>query len=475
MLMINNRFQGASAPKWAKCVVIGLLVLLIPFAIQQGVQYQQLPKTVTIATGKTGGRYRQIIEAVGSTLQKRTGVEVEFVESPGSSDNFRKIVNGEADFALFQPNVLESLREESEVDLSNVRCVASLFPELALVHLDESLDASIFTGDGASKVLHIAAGEVGSGDAITTQYLLKFYGVTDRIHTHFVDYETLLKQLEAHSIDVAVVTTGKNAPIQQDIADLKHMNLVSLPYLDAIVERNPVFKRKTIPAGYFRTSPAYPQEDIHTIGVNAQLITNSSTSAYLVSLVAEIVTDPTFVSNQDLGELQVGGIEYARSDPCVPFHVGALHHYSPELKPWLDPEFISNTESIRSFVVSIGVALFLFIRWWRTKQILKSEHRLDKFMARLLEIEREQIELAEGAVDMTDCDVLEELLDEVTQLRGDAMESFSANELMQDTGTECFIMLSNSISEKINAKLTRMRLRHELVNIQKLNSSQCGE
>jgi len=76
---------------------------------------------------------------------------------------------------------------------------------------------------------------------------------------------------------------------------------------------------------------------------------------------------------------------------------------------------------------------------------------------------------------MSDCDVLEELLDEVTQLRSDAMESFSANELMQDTGTECFIMLSNSISEKINAKLTRMRLRHELQNIQKLNSSQGGE
>ena len=55
------------------------------------------------------------------------------------------------------------------------------------------------------------------------------------------------------------------------------------------------------------------------------------------------------------------------------------------------------------------------------------------------------------------------------------MESFSAHELMQDTGTECFIMLSNSISEKINAKLTRMRLRHELQNIQKMNSSQGGE
>ena len=239
--MIKNRFQGVNAAKWGKCFVIVLLVLLIPFAIQQVVQYQQLPKKVTIATGKTGGRYRQIIEAVGSTLQERTGVDVEFVESPGSSDNFRKIANGEADFALFQPNVLESLRQESEVDLSNVRCVASLFPELALVHLDESLGVGVFTGEGVSCSLNIAAGEVGSGDAITTQYLLEFYGVSGAIHTHFFDYETLLKQLEARAIDVAVVTTGKNAPIQQDIADLRHMNLVSLPYLDAIVERNPVF------------------------------------------------------------------------------------------------------------------------------------------------------------------------------------------------------------------------------------------
>ena len=96
-------------------------------------------------------------------------------------------------------------------------------------------------------------------------------------------------------------------------------------------------------------------------------------------------------------------------------------------------------------------------------------------MARLLEIEREQIELAEGAMDMADCDVLEGLLDEVTHLRSDAMQSFSANDLMQDTGTECFIMLSNSISEKINAKLTRMRLGHELLSLRKANSPRSGE
>jgi len=473
--MINIRFQGVSSGQWTKLFVIALLVILIPFSIQQVVQYQQLPKKVTIATGKIGGRYRQIIDAIGETLQERTGVEVEYIESPGSRSNFAKVASGDADFALFQPNVLTTLRNESNLDLSPVRCVASLFPELAFIHLKKNLDAGIFTVGDAHPTLHLAAGEVGSGDAITTQHLLDFYGITDSIQTHFLDYETLLIELKSKSIDVAVVTTGKNAPIQQDIAGLQHMQLVSLPFLDAIVERNPLFESALVPAGYFRTSPPYPTEDVHTVGVNAQLITNSNTSAYLVSVVAEIVTDPTFISEQNLGELQLGGINYAKGNPCVPIHVGALHHYSPELKPWLDPEFISNTESIRSFVVSICVALFLFVRWWRAKQTLKSEHRLDRFMARLLEIEREQIELAEGAMDMADCDVLEGLLDEVTHLRSDAMQSFSANDLMQDTGTECFIMLSNSISEKINAKLTRMRLGHELLSLRKANSPRSGE
>ena len=83
-----------------------------------------------------------------------------------------------------------------------------------------------------------------------------------------------------------------------------------------------------------------------------------------------------------------------------------------------------------------------------------------------MEIEQEQVDLAAGDSDGTEIQKLEELLDEVTGLRREALMSFSANEFRDDAGVECFLMLSSSLSEKINAKLTRQKLCAQIAALQ---------
>ena len=53
---------------------------------------------------------------------------------------------------------------------------------------------------------------------------------------------------------------------------------------------------------------------------------------------------------------------------------------------------------------------------------------------------------------------LQELLDEVTFLRQDALKGLSAHELNEDRGTACFVDMCHELSQKINAKITRQRL-----------------
>ena len=43
--------------------------------------------------------------------------------------------------------------------------------------------------------------------------------------------------------------------------------------------------------------------------------------------------------------------------------------------------------------------------------------------------------------------------------------TFSANEFRDDSGTECFLLLSNSLSEKLNSKLTRQKLCIEISSL----------
>ena len=98
---------------------------------------------------------------------------------------------------------------------------------------------------------------------------------------------------------------------------------------------------------------------------------------------------------------------------------------------------------------------------------MSQEHHLDKYVRRLLDIEQEQVDLDEGGTDGNEILKLEELLDEVTRLRREALIAFSANEFRDDAGVECFLMLSSSMSEKINAKLTRQRLCAQIAALQK--------
>ena len=90
-------------------ISIDMVLILVPFGIQQLIQYRQLPSSITIATGKEGGRYKIIAEALGERVRsKGYGIEVIYTQTLGAQENVKKIQNGEADFALFQPNILSA-------------------------------------------------------------------------------------------------------------------------------------------------------------------------------------------------------------------------------------------------------------------------------------------------------------------------------------------------------------------------------
>jgi len=440
------------------------LILLIPFSIQQLIQYRQLPKTITIATGKEGGRYKDIAEALGDKIRAEHGIEVIYKPSPGSQANIDFIQNGEADFAFFQPNVIKD-----NSNFSDVRMIANVFPEVVLTHVRKDLGHDPFIGKLAErKNTTIAVGEKGSGAAVNSEVILNHFDGSSLIGNRVTkSYDELITGFDSGSIDVAIVTTEENASIQKMIAETGKTKLIELPFAESFVAKNPEFHLHVIPSGFYGVFPdPYPAQDTTTIAVNAQLITNSTVSASMVTAMAEALMDPNFLSSNKLNDLRGGGKSYASLNPSLPFHSGANHYYDPELKPLLNPDFVDSTESLRSFFVSILIALYLVFRWLRNRSRMRGEHHLDKYVRRLLEIEQEQVDLDEAGSDGDETEKLEILLDEVTRLRREALITFSANEFRDDAGVECFLMLSSSLSEKINAKLTRQRLCAQIATLQ---------
>ena len=111
---------------------------------------------------------------------------------------------------------------------------------------------------------------------------------------------------------------------------------------------------------------------------------------------------------------------------------------------------------MRSFVVSSVIAIWLFLRWYRDHRSREEEHRLDVFIRDLMDIERRQMDLDEGDP-ASDIKLLQEMLDEVTRLRQEALGELNAQELNDDPAAASFLDMCHALSEKVSAKLTRQR------------------
>jgi hypothetical protein len=191
--------------------------------------------------------------------------------------------------------------------------------------------------------------------------------------------------------------------------------------------------------------------------MRAQLLTNKKTSTRLAEAVTEIVTDARFQRDNQLTELFAGGTEYAVDGAEFELHTGASHIYYPEFKPLINPDFVEGTEGLRSFVVSILFATWLLYHWWTRRSILGTEHRLDRYIHQLLELERRQLDF-DANLDSDDTSSLQDMLDEVTMLRQEALSEFTAHELNEDSAADCFMHMCHALSDKISAKLTRQTL-----------------
>ena len=443
-----------------KISIILLVVILIPLGMQRLIQYKQLPESISIATGSVGGRYLEIAKALGDKIEKRLGVDVNYVESTGSIENISKINNGEVHFALCQSSTTSVLQKKD-----NVRLIANVFPEVVMAHVRKELNVDPFSEEMTNDdSLRVSMGEKGSGNAMTSEAVMKYYsGKGTRIEKKYFNYQKTKDSFEDGVLDLALITTGKNAKIQREMVSSSLTELVGLPFLESFVQQNPEFDIYKIPAGYYGVFPdPVPSEDLFTLAANAQLICHKDVSPSMVTLVTEILMDSEFISEQKLLDLRIKGNDYAQATSSISNHEGAAHYFDPELKPPLNPDFVEATEGMRSFLVSIIVALYFIIRWFKKNKQIKAGHHLDVYLKRLLVIEKEQIDLDEGGTNQDEIALLEDLLDEVTKLRQEALSEFSANDFNEDSGFECFLLMSNSLSDKINSKLTRQKICQQI-------------
>lgn len=468
-------------------------LVLLPFVVHGVYLWMTaLPGTVRIGSGAVGGEYRHLSESLSEAIEDELGIRVELVETAGSLENLDLLAAGRIDIALYQPRTLEVIRESlqsparlAEDDatiagpdaattrrqfpgrdvLQQVAFVANLYSQPA--HFLVRRDANInMPSDLRNRA--VCLGLESSGDLAMSLVLLRHLGLKrSEIDERRLSYPAMITAFENGSLDAAFVTMGINAPFFEQLFAAGNCELREIPYASALTLTEGYLTPDTIPAGLYRTiEPVEPATDIRTVSLRAQLLTRAELPDRLISQITSIVTGQEFIKRNRLTSLFEEGVDYARARPEYDIHPGARAIYEPELRPILNSDFVEATEGLRSFIVSVLIAAYLLYRWLRDRRERQSEHELDRFIRKLLEIERRQMDLDEVGAKESDIKRLQKLLDDVSLLRQEALKQFSAHQLKEDRATDCFLEMCHSLSDKINAKLTRQRLERALSRLE---------
>jgi len=274
----------------------------------------------------------------------------------------------------------------------------------------------------------------------------------DEIDEVYLSYDEVEKQLDQKKLDGTIVTVGIEAPVLHDLLDTGKYRILEIPFSAALARKEAGFEEYEIPAGMFRRSdPTVPEQNLKTVACGAHLLTRDSVSDELIAHVTSIVMHHNFSRHMQLNELFAEGSSFARDNQGFQVHPGADHIYNPDLKPFMNSEFVEATEGMRSFIVSILIAAYLLFRWVQKQRTKAMEHKLDRFIRNLVDIENKQMQL--DGNNPEDGPALHGLLDEVTKLRQETLKQFSAHELNEDRATDAFLGMCHALSDKINAKL----------------------
>ena len=428
----------------------------------------RVPSKVVIAAGPAGGNYYQLSNEIAKRLEAHLGTKVEVLESRGALDNLHRIQDRIVDFALYQPDTARGTNEDESPD--SAAFVANLYSEV--LHIFAAPGSGIEkASDLRGKKLAIGSQE--SGDFSINKTLLEHLGIgLDEIEQVDVVYRDIPALLRSGRLDAACMAGGLHSPAFIETASVPGVRLIPVPFADAMALHHVSTFPTTIPAGFYRTdTPVLPANEIKTVSRRAKLLTRPDAPTVLVEAVTNVVMDEHFQRNNELHELFDQGKAFAMANPEFPMHAGAEHIYNPELKPLLNPDFVEATEGLRSFFFSLLVAGWLLARWLRDRRLKQDEHELDRSVRLVLDIERRQLGLDEDESG-NDVEQLQVLLDEVTELRQEALGEFNAHSMNEDPSVACFVQMCHALSNKINAKLTRQRTDRQMRLFMEHNTKQ---
>lgn len=278
----------------------------------------------TSGPGESYYGYGKAVASVWSTNLK--GVRVVPETAGASVGALRSIGAKQVDLALVQSDILDYAYGGTEMfkdKVTNVRAVASLYPQLVQWVVDPDLIRSV----GGMKGSQIVVGPPGSGSEANTREILDAGGIAykDLAKPLFLSSTEAMKAFETRAVDGFCLTDAVPSPAIVEVANSTKIGL--LPITGELAQKATAkyrrFSPATIPAGSYKgVSAAVP-----TLGIQAILVAREDLDSDLIYWLTRTLFEkqPELAASDPLGRAL--SREGATKDLPAPLHPGAERYY----------------------------------------------------------------------------------------------------------------------------------------------------
>ncbi len=345
------------------------------------------PDILRIASGVQGSTTQELMEAIGSQLQKNNdNIKVVYVETKGTADNIALLDQKKIDVAAIPSDIIAR---------PSFSLIARLYPDT--YHLIARADASIDTiHDLPGKI--IAVPLTTSGAYRSFWYLIGHYGLSpENIKTRPMSANAAFTAMREHRIDAMFYLAPPANRQTRWIAEALSIKILPIDQANAMSIRRIALNPAIIPKGIYAGRPALPPRDIQTLSANRILITRLDVDDDLIHALTAIMFEnrrelttnsklASFISQPDMTKATI-----------LPIHPGAISFYDRNQPSYLQ----ENAEPI-GVIISIIAVMVSGLLWLKRRWEERQKGRIDVYNLDLLDI-TESARAAKSPTELDTC------------------------------------------------------------------------
>jgi hypothetical protein len=219
--------------------------------------------------------------------------------------------------------------------------------------------------------------------------------------------------------DGVFIVSTMPSPVAEFLVGRHGYRFMPLPFGEALALRDSAIVPATIPAYGYRVTPPIPAAEVPTVGNRLLLVAREDVPSLPVQRLLEAVFQTEFLHRAHLPTPNETAILRV---PEVPVHPGATD-YQNRNNPFLTAALVQSLESLRSFMVSVAIALFFLLRWMRRRRF----RGFNEYIAEVTDLEKRA--LAQEVAPFLDLKALITIRNRLSAIKTEALEKFALGHL----------------------------------------------